>query len=133
MREDGMVLLGNRPAGKAWAGWWEFPGGKVEPGETEVEALQRELHEELGLWAEALTPLIRIQHDYPDKSVELSVWQVTCWSGESYGDAAGSSAIGSLDTTADLLLMYGAALLEAGEGAREQLKASEDTLLSALR
>lgn len=92
-RQDGRVLLAQRPQHKHQGGLWEFPGGKVEPGETEVEALQRELHEELGLWAETLTPLIRIQHDYPDKSVELSVWQVTCWSGESYGDAAGSSAM----------------------------------------
>lgn len=84
---DGRVLLAQRPQHKHQGGLWEFPGGKVEPGETEVEALQRELHEELGLWAEALTPLIRIQHDYPDKSVELSVWQVTQWRGESYGSA----------------------------------------------
>lgn len=92
---DGRVLLAQRPQHKHQGGLWEFPGGKVEPGETEVEALQRELHEELGLWAEAQTPLIRIRHDYPDKSVELSVWQVTCWRGESYGDAAGDAIAGS--------------------------------------
>mgnify|MGYP000031044825 CR=1 FL=1 len=74
---DGRVLLAQRPQHKHQGGLWEFPGGKVEPGETEVVALQRELQEELGLRAETLSPLIRIQHDYPDKSVELSVWQVT--------------------------------------------------------
>jgi len=84
---DGRVLLAQRPQHKHQGGFWEFPGGKVEPGESEVEALQRELNEELGLQAEILTPLIRIQHDYPDKSVELSVWQVTRWQGESYGSA----------------------------------------------
>ncbi|MES3039985.1 MAG: 8-oxo-dGTP diphosphatase MutT [Pseudomonadota bacterium] len=94
--QDGRVLLAQRPQYKHQGGLWEFPGGKVEPGETEVEALQRELHEELGLWAETLSPLIRIQHDYPDKSVELSVWQVTQWRGETYGGAASSTAAGAM-------------------------------------
>lgn len=86
-RPDGRVLLAQRPQHKHQGGLWEFPGGKVETGETEVAALQRELQEELGLWPEVLAPLIRIRHDYPDKSVELSVWQVTQWRGESYADA----------------------------------------------
>lgn len=85
---DGRVLLAQRPQHKHQGGLWEFPGGKVEPGEAEVVALQRELQEELGLLAETLSPLIRIQHDYPDKSVELSVWQVTHWTGESYASAS---------------------------------------------
>lgn len=88
-RPDGQVLLAQRPQHTHQGGLWEFPGGKVESGETEVEALQRELQEELGLWPESWSPLIRIQHDYPDKSVELSVWQVTCWRGERYEAADG--------------------------------------------
>lgn len=84
---DGRVLLAQRPQHTHQGGLWEFPGGKVEPGETEVLALQRELQEELGLRAETLSPLIRIEHDYPDKSVALSVWQVTHWTGESYASA----------------------------------------------
>ena len=49
LRPDGTVLLGNRPADKPWPGWWELPGGKLEPGETVLQALARELHEELGI------------------------------------------------------------------------------------
>lgn len=81
---DGRVLLAQRPLHTHQGGLWEFPGGKVEAGETEAQALSRELTEELGLTPTALEPLIRICHDYPDKSVELSVWQVTGWTGESY-------------------------------------------------
>lgn len=119
---DGRVLLAQRPQHKHQGGLWEFPGGKVEPGETEVEALQRELHEELGLRAEAQTPLIRIRHDYPDKSVELSVWQVTGWSGESYG-AAADDAMGSVQ--ADTIA---ASALQGREGQPVRWVAPDDFL-----
>ena len=85
---DGRVLLAQRPLHKHQGGLWEFPGGKVESGESEAQALGRELSEELGLIPTVLDPLIRICHDYPDKSVELSVWQVTQWTGEHYAHAA---------------------------------------------
>ena len=49
LRDDGAVLIGQRPPGKPYAGWWEFPGGKLETGESVADALARELHEELGL------------------------------------------------------------------------------------
>lgn len=70
------VLLALRPAHLHQGGLWEFPGGKVEPGETVLNALARELREELGITPEAARPLIRVRHTYPDKSVLLDVWRV---------------------------------------------------------
>lgn len=78
---DGRILLAKRPDHVHQGGRWEFPGGKVEPGETEAMALARELHEELGLVPQQSLPLIRICHDYPDKSVELCVHEVTAFTG----------------------------------------------------
>src|SRR5690606_5744619 len=68
---DGRVLLGRRPAGKPYAGWWEFPGGKVEAGESVAEALARELHEELGLVVRVSDPWIVREHSYPHARVRL--------------------------------------------------------------
>jgi 8-oxo-dGTP diphosphatase len=88
MREDGMVLLGNRPAGKAWAGWWEFPGGKIEDGEAPLEALQRELDEELGVQATEAYPWLVRTFDYPEKTVKLNFFIVKSWQGEPVGREA---------------------------------------------
>ena len=85
MREDGMVLLGNRPEGKAWAGWWEFPGGKIESGETPIDALQRELDEELGVHATEAYPWLVRTFDYPEKTVKLHFFIVKAWQGEPDG------------------------------------------------
>jgi 8-oxo-dGTP diphosphatase len=65
---DGRILLAQRPEGKAMAGLWEFPGGKVEPGETPEHALIRELEEELGIstWQSCLAPLSFASHSYED-------------------------------------------------------------------
>jgi len=75
------ILLAQRPPGKHLAGGWEFPGGKLEPGETRFEALQRELLEELGLTVTAARPLMRVQHAYPERDILLDVWLVTRWRG----------------------------------------------------
>ena len=79
---DGDFLLTSRPAGKVYAGYWEFPGGKLEPGETVLQALQRELQEELGittvqaaLWRAELV-------DYPHALVRLNFCKVSQWRGE---------------------------------------------------
>lgn len=66
-REDGWVLLAERPVGKPWAGYWEFPGGKVEEGETPQQALKRELQEELGIAVASLYPWLTRSFDYEAK------------------------------------------------------------------
>jgi 8-oxo-dGTP diphosphatase len=78
----GEVLIAQRPPGKHMAGRWEFPGGKVATGETDAAALSRELNEELGITVAAARPLLTINHDYPDRSVELSMWLVEHYTGE---------------------------------------------------
>jgi len=82
---DGKVLLAKRPEGKPWAGWWEFPGGKIEDGETAFEALQRELHEELGTEAVVAYPWITRTFDYPDKTVKLHFFTIPQWTTEPHG------------------------------------------------
>lgn len=71
IREDGKMLLGSRPAGKPYAGYWEFPGGKLEAGETVHQALARELNEELGLGLADSTPWFVKEHRYPEVHVRL--------------------------------------------------------------
>ena len=83
--EQRRVLVTQRPAGKALAGQWEFPGGKLEPGEPEREALARELREELGLTVAAARPLQTLKHEYPERHVELSVWVVDRYEGVAAG------------------------------------------------
>ena len=80
---DGRVLLAQRPAGKSMAGLWEFPGGKVEPGETPEAALIRELHEELGIetWASCLAPLTFASHAYADFHLLMPLFACRRWQG----------------------------------------------------
>ncbi len=82
---SGDVLIAQRPMGKIAAGQWEFPGGKIEAGESPRAALDRELHEELGIQVTAARPLMRLQHAYSNRTVLLDVWKVTAWSGEPHG------------------------------------------------
>ena len=80
---DGRVLLAQRPEGKAMAGLWEFPGGKVEPGETPEAALIRELHEELGIgtWQSCLAPLTFASHGYDDFHLLMPLFACRKWTG----------------------------------------------------
>ena len=81
-RPDGTFLLGRRPPNGIYAGWWEFPGGKVEAGETPQQALVRELQEELGIDVECAYPWIMREHVYEHAHVRLHFFRVTEWSGE---------------------------------------------------
>lgn len=81
----GRVLLAQRPEGKIAAGWWEFPGGKIEAAETALAALTRELAEELGVVVRAAEPLIRFSHHYSNRTVVLDTWRVTAFDGEPRG------------------------------------------------
>lgn len=78
---DGRVLLAQRPEGKHLAGYWEFPGGKVEPGETPVQALQREILEEIGVRVASAEPLIRIPWSYETRRILLDVYRVKTFEG----------------------------------------------------
>lgn len=94
---DGSVLLGQRPAGKPWSGYWEFPGGKIEAGEAPAHALVRELQEELGITPTLYYPWITRTYDYeakynsqgelesPAKTVKLHFFIITEWAGEPAG------------------------------------------------
>lgn len=84
-RADGMVLLAQRPAGKSYAGWWEFPGGKIEAGESPGVALQRELEEELGIRATVFNRWVTRVFSYPERTVKLHFFMVRDWQGEPYG------------------------------------------------
>ena len=81
----GRVLVTRRRAGTHLAGLWEFPGGKLEPGESREDGLARELVEELGVSPLAASPLIWVEHRYPDRDVVLDVWRVEAYSGAPRG------------------------------------------------
>ena len=81
----GRVLIAQRPAGKHLAGCWEFPGGKIEAGETPRQGLARELEEELGITIDHPRPLMRLSHAYPTGEVLLDVWVVRRYRGEPRG------------------------------------------------
>jgi 8-oxo-dGTP diphosphatase len=82
IRPNGDFLLTSRPPGKVYAGYWEFPGGKLEPLESVAQALQRELHEELGIGIGAATPWKTETVDYPHALVRLNFCKVWQWTGE---------------------------------------------------
>ena len=82
IKADGSFLLTSRPLGKAYCGYWEFPGGKIESGETVHDALRRELNEELGINIESAQAWKEAVVDYPHALVRLSFCKVFRWSGD---------------------------------------------------
>lgn len=84
-REDGRILMAERPLGKESAGFWEFPGGKFELGERAEQAVTRELYEELGIRLNVVYPWICYKHRYSDKIVKLHVYRVFSWEGSPSG------------------------------------------------
>ncbi len=82
---QGRIFIAKRPDDKHQGGLWEFPGGKVEDGETAEQALVRELQEEIGIGVTGCSPLIQVPYHYPDKSVLLDVFHVTGFDGEAWG------------------------------------------------
>lgn len=83
--QDGRILIARRPDHLHMGGRWEFPGGKVEAGESVQDALTRELREEIAIEVQAVQPLTEIRHEYPEKTVFLDTWWVTSFSGEPSG------------------------------------------------
>src|SRR5690606_18480541 len=82
MKSNGDVLLGQRPEGKPYPGYWEFPGGKVEAGEDIFAALQREFMEELGITVLSGEPWCGVEHVYPHAHVRLHFYLIHEWEGE---------------------------------------------------
>lgn len=82
LKRDDKLLVAQRPFGKPYSGYWEFPGGKIEPNESGEAALKRELHEELGIAIRTAAFLFEHEHQYPDKAVHLEIWLVTEFEGE---------------------------------------------------
>jgi mutator protein MutT len=103
----GRVLIAQRPAGRKLAGGWEFPGGKVEPGEARRDALTRELAEEIGIEVTGpIRPLLRLSHVYEYGEVLLDVWVVRSFTGTARGldgQALRWCSLGELDAAAELL------------------------------
>jgi 8-oxo-dGTP diphosphatase len=146
-RPDGHFLLAQRPRGKVYAGYWEFPGGKVEPGEALCAALARELHEELGIEVEIAHPWIVRMYTYPHAKVRLNFFRVRAWHGEPHGKerqrlawqhAAAVDVAPVLPANAPVLralqLPFEYAITHAGEmGEAQQLRALEERLAEGLR
>lgn len=85
IKPNGKLLLTQRPQGKPWAGWWEFPGGKIEAGETPQQALQRELNEEIGITVTQASPWVNYKHNYDKALVNLYFFKVTEWRDKARG------------------------------------------------
>lgn len=147
VRDDGRFLLAQRPPGKPYAGYWEFPGGKVEEGESAHAALCRELHEELGIDVDTAYPWITRDYDYEHAAVRLRFFRVVAWHGTLHGKEAQAfawqssreltvspilPANGPILRALDLPAVYGISNV-AGLGAEEFLRRAERAFEQGLR
>lgn len=146
-RGDGRVLITQRPPGKVYAGYWEFPGGKVEPGESSFDAIARELREELSVEIEVVFPWLRRRFVYPHATVELRFLRIPKWRGQVHGNEGQAFSWESVQAPAvapmlpangpilaALQLPLGYALTQALEsGIDAQLAALDAALASGLR
>jgi 8-oxo-dGTP diphosphatase len=147
LREDGRFLLAQRPAGKPYAGYWEFPGGKVEARESAEAALKRELHEELGIEVDRAYPWITRDYDYAHAAVRLRFFRVVDWRGTLHAKEAQAFAWQAVhQLTVSPLLPANGPVLRALElpavygisdaaalGTEEFLRRAERALASGLR
>ena len=83
--QDDHLLAALRPQGKPMAGYWEFPGGKIEAGETPEQAMIRELQEEVGITTQSATLFDKLEYEFPDRHITLWFWLVDKWQGEPWG------------------------------------------------
>ena len=110
---SGRVLISQRLCDGPFDGLWEFPGGKIGPGESAADALQRELGEELGIKVEKSCPYMDLHHEYPDRSVDLEFFLVTAWQGEPTGlDGQQIRWVNTADLDAGQLLPADAPIVE---------------------
>lgn len=107
LQREGKVLVGCRPEGKPYSGYWEFPGGKIESHETGEEALARELHEELGITVHRANMWFEHLHHYPDKTVNLILWRVNDFEGDPSSREAQELRWVSLEEMLSLNLLEG--------------------------
>jgi len=110
----GRVLIAERRCDGPFNGLWEFPGGKIADGEGALEALGRELTEELGIEVAQATEYMRLHHEYPDRTVDLEFFLVTVWHGEPAGlEGQGIRWVHPSELDADLLLPADAPVVTA--------------------
>jgi len=110
----GRVLIARRPTGKHMAGYWEFPGGKLAPGETAEQALARELAEEIGVTLGRCHRLLQLRHEYADRVIELEVFVVDDYRGEPAGlEAQGLKWVSVAELAGEALLPADRPIVEA--------------------